>query len=654
MKRLILISILFIITLPIFSTNYYVKNSGSDSNTGLSDAQAWATISKVNAQSFSPGDIIYFNCGDTWRETLEIPSSGTSDLYITFSRYGTGANPRILGSNLATTWTNTSGNIWRTTTTFTDPRSINDCDIHFLASNGTHTWGTYVSGTASLTSEYQWTASGGYIYVYAASDPSTRYASVEIPQRIQAISTNDHQYLKFTGIDVAYTVTWGYDTNNDHGDNTNISGCIVEYADVGFVGGTITSSSGATGLGLQLVYSDLIIRHCTIHNCGRRGISLDVYGSGFTASNALIEDNTFYGGYHTTAMDVNTGSNSYTGGWDGIIFRRNLVYEPDVQMPNVSNQIFLQRYNSTTLQNIYIYSNIFKGPTNHSVHIERANYVFIYNNDFYQFNSYNRDAQVYMDTSPTNIVIKNNIFYSTITTDGYSSLAAPVSSGVVTADYNCYYRVSNTPRIINQNGTVYYMNSSFPTSYGWESHGYKANPLFTDASNGDFTLTSSSTIKASGTPLTVVETDYNGNSFDATNPSIGALQYGTVTVVVPTVITTSVSNIMTTTATGGGNVTSNGGASITARGICWNTTGAPTIANSHTSDGTSTGTYSSALTSLSPGTTYYVRSYATNSAGTAYGSQVSFTTLSASSYKLVKEYGGHLVKTADGTLILTL
>ena len=78
---------------------------------------------------------------------------------------------------------------------------------------------------------------------------------------------------------------------------------------------------------------------------------------------------------------------------------------------------------------------------------------------------------------------------------------------------------------------------------------------------------------------------------------------------------------------GGGNVTADGGATVTARGICWSTSQNPTISGSHTTDGTGTGTFTSNMTGLEPNTTYYVRAYATNSAGTAYGDQVSFTTL---------------------------
>ena len=95
----------------------------------------------------------------------------------------------------------------------------------------------------------------------------------------------------------------------------------------------------------------------------------------------------------------------------------------------------------------------------------------------------------------------------------------------------------------------------------------------------------------------------------------------------PTVTTATITNITQTTATGGGTVTSDGGTTVTARGVCWSTTTNPTISNSKTSDGTGTGTYTSSITGLTANTLYYVRAYATNSVGTAYGNQVSFTTL---------------------------
>ena len=95
---------------------------------------------------------------------------------------------------------------------------------------------------------------------------------------------------------------------------------------------------------------------------------------------------------------------------------------------------------------------------------------------------------------------------------------------------------------------------------------------------------------------------------------------------IPTVSTTIPSSITSTTAESGGNVTSNGGAAVTERGVCWGTSVNPTTGDSYTSDGTGTGSFNSSITGLKQNTDYHVRAYATNSVGTAYGSDVAFTT----------------------------
>jgi len=94
----------------------------------------------------------------------------------------------------------------------------------------------------------------------------------------------------------------------------------------------------------------------------------------------------------------------------------------------------------------------------------------------------------------------------------------------------------------------------------------------------------------------------------------------------PTVTTGEVTSITTTTASCSGNVTDDGGAAVTARGVCWNTSQNPTTANSKTTDGSGKGTFTGNLENLTPNATYYIRTYATNAQGTAYGEQKSFTT----------------------------
>jgi hypothetical protein len=146
------------------------------------------------------------------------------------------------------------------------------------------------------------------------------------------------------------------------------------------------------------------------------------------------------------------------------------------------------------------------------------------------------------------------------------------------------------------------------------------------------TGTGTGTYTSSLTGLTPATT-YYVRSF-ATN-SVGTV-YGTETsfttnATAPTLTTTAASSITKYAASAGGTISSNGGSVITASGICWSTTATPTTSDFKTTDGTTTGIFTSALTGLTAGTTYYVRAYATNAIGTGYGATQSFTTLSTSS-----------------------
>lgn len=92
----------------------------------------------------------------------------------------------------------------------------------------------------------------------------------------------------------------------------------------------------------------------------------------------------------------------------------------------------------------------------------------------------------------------------------------------------------------------------------------------------------------------------------------------------PEVVTAPVTSITRYTAVSGGEVLSDGGSPVVLRGICWSTSPSPTVLDNVTSDGSGIGTFTSSLTGLVAGTRYYVRSYATNSAGTAYGQEINF------------------------------
>ncbi|GAH54128.1 unnamed protein product, partial [marine sediment metagenome] len=134
---------------------------------------------------------------------------------------------------------------------------------------------------------------------------------------------------------------------------------------------------------------------------------------------------------------------------------------------------------------------------------------------------------------------------------------------------------------------------------------------------------------------------------DADANDIGEVIVGDRAVVVaPTVTTQAVSDIGTTTATGNGNITDNGGENCSKRGVCWNTTGNPTVGGggpgygiSEETDSFGTGAFERPMTDLSPDTHYYVKAYAYNSAGYGYGSQVEFDTEPAVTEKEVSDTG---------------
>ena len=128
-------------------------------------------------------------------------------------------------------------------------------------------------------------------------------------------------------------------------------------------------------------------------------------------------------------------------------------------------------------------------------------------------------------------------------------------------------------------------------------------------------------------------------------PGISAANGGPVQLA--TLTTSAVSSLTNISATSGGNITDDGGANITTRGVCYSINTNPTTADNITNDGNGTGSFTSNLSGLTTSTTYYVRAYATNSAGTAYGNEFSFTT--PTTLTIGNSYQGGIIFYLDGS-----
>jgi uncharacterized protein (TIGR02145 family) len=164
--------------------------------------------------------------------------------------------------------------------------------------------------------------------------------------------------------------------------------------------------------------------------------------------------------------------------------------------------------------------------------------------------------------------------------------------------------------------------------------------VFTDPDNDLLILTPASsdesvvTASVVGTSLTLTEAGAGVSNItvSANDGLLSAQNVFQVTVnkiqaSLATISTSGIWSITITSAQCGGNVTSDGGAPVTARGVCWSTNPGPTVdLITKTQDGPGIGPFSSALSGLSSGTLYYIRAYATNSTGTAYGNELSFET----------------------------
>ena len=534
------------------ASNYYVSNTGSDSNDGLTPVTAWQTLNHVSQQTFQPGDSVLFQRGDTWRETLYVTSSGSSTDQVTFSAYGTGALPRILGSELAMGWSQVAPNIWQSSTLLDNPYQggYSYAEIFFEELDGRYSWGEhqdYDAAFSQMTEEYDWSWNANRLYIYAPSNPGSRYAAVEAPQRDSGIRLpnvdgvyimpEDYvDYVTFDHLEIMYTMRHGiYPGYNE----IEAHGLQVTNSHIGMVG----VKGGSSAYCIAAWHSDMLIQNNTIHDCGRRGISLNTYTTftpGLTISNVTIDGNHFANGFHTTGPDISSLPGSgHT--FSNFTISNNIFDDTGRWVAGIhggcyansctSNVIYISSHDGNQYSNFTINNNIIIGSTSRALLLVDMDNVYIYHNTVYGSHP---DAQPYglvIFDNVSDIDMRNNIFHGTlIDFDNHNYGRCVLDEGASSftiRDYNLYFQEDPGQPITGSEfgvgGWDVFMDEwdSWRTASGFEIHSPDPQrTLFVDRGNSDFHLQVDSPAVDAGVLIPGINEGYWGAA-----PDLGALEF---------------------------------------------------------------------------------------------------------------------------------
>jgi hypothetical protein len=470
MKK-ILIFILLICSLTASATTHYVSSSdGSDSDSGLTEALAWASLTKVNSTTFAAGDSVLFKRGDTFRGGISQNEDGTNSDWIVYGAYGTGAKPKILGAkDLSATgdWTEHSSNIWETTATLGTAQN----DIANMIFNNEAFCGYKKKTIDSLNAAHKFYYNGtdDLLYLYATSNPGTFYTHIEAAGNYDVaqgtLKWTNSSYIKIEDLDVRYSSAAGIETENG-----NV--IIIEDCDVSYIGGEYLFIAGAdlrrvgNGISLVLVNDSIIVRRCLVDQCYDAGISPQAWET------SAMTNMWFY-------------SNIITNCWYSYEFWCSTGY---------------------TLTNVHFYNNTCVDAGGN------------WSNSSLQRPDLNNACHVIawvLTGTVTNVTIRNNIFSEA---DNWA-MRLDDNVNKLTVDYNVFDcdTVGYTAE-----STKYVTLAAWVAAMSQDANSISGDPLFTSAS--DFHLLSGSPAIDAGTDLDLT-TDYYGSTI-GTLPDIGAIEYG--------------------------------------------------------------------------------------------------------------------------------
>ncbi|UCE98853.1 MAG: hypothetical protein JSV82_06605 [Planctomycetota bacterium] len=459
------------------ATTYYVSPSGNDANSGTSPSEAWASTDKVNSTTFSPGDSILFEGGETFQGGLVFTSGGTPTSPITLSSYGTGR-------------ATIQGDLKETVLLVDNCAGFEISDLIFRGSGNTHL-------TIDLPDFYgiRFFANAGsgvkleYIRIdnVEVCDVTNRgiffdaldfsgFKDVEVTNSIvhdigsEGINSSTggwpvtmHSHEDFYIADcVVYDVTGIEDMGSHSGSGIvfgGLNGCVIEFCEA-YNTGELCFSDGGGPLGIWAwECNNVVIQHCESHH----NLSNTGDGGGFDLD----------GGVQNSIIQYNYSHDNYGCGY--------LICQFGGANPFINNTY---RYNISENDGTGGMAGVFYWTGSQS---EGMSNIHFYNNTIYNGPNSLGSAIEIMSEDMTGCYIRNNIF---VTTDGKPVVEVlGKSTSVVTFQGNCYWSSGDDFLILWGRNKTYTSLDAWRTAsdqemVGSEPVGIQANPLLTDAGGG--------------------------------------------------------------------------------------------------------------------------------------------------------------------------
>ena len=519
------------VSLPAYATTYYVDaTNGNDFNNGLSPETAWKTISKVNSMDFKPGDTILFKRGESWREQLIVPSSGEEGRPITFGAYGEGEKPIIHGGTTIPSdgWSGPNENGVYT-------YSYSGI-IWFVAEDNNLI--PHASDATCIDGNWYWDEVNQILYYKPTSGTPSDHI-VDRVTRPNCINLYNKHHISIQNLNVMLSVDGMIGSAKTHSiTDITISNCEISKCRWGikFEGRNGNNNSNIVILNNNLTNNGESIflgtydeNNETHKNCSI--IRNTIENTGITTGSEYWEeiihgDMEAIGLQNLNNSDV-TNNHIINGAPDGgIVLWTN-------QNSTSNNNLFKGNYlknllgfgiapggayannttNNTVAYNIIVNCGQGSSPPYGGLRLNRPQYP---SNKIYNNVLVGNDINIYLYSLTDDYIIKNNISFNPV--NYHVRRDGEISNNIL--DYNDYYPTTGAKFRLDK---IDYNFANWKSRSSQDVHSIDQDPLFIDASNGNFHLQFNSLCINKGTDVGLTE-DMEGNPVDYA-PDIGAYEY---------------------------------------------------------------------------------------------------------------------------------